>query len=82
MQTRAVSAVALCALRMQEAWLRQHRVLGPRQEAVSEGVLVAEGGGSSSSSVVTVFFWQWDETSQRVKGLVRVSAAGESVSNR
>ena len=81
-QTRAVSVVAACAMKAQEAWLRQ-RVVGPTQhQPVAGREVVAASGGLSTGSTVTVFCWQWDETSQRVQGLLGHRVRGERCSTR
>ena len=79
-QTAAVSVVARCALEMQKEWLRQ--AVQATGEQPSAMVVHAGMGGWRPPCMVQVFCWQWDETSQRLRGFLEYYSRGEQPSHR
>ena len=80
LQTAAVSVVARCALEMQKDWLRQ--VVQATGEQPSAMAVHAGMGGWRPPCTVQVFSWQWDETSQRLRGHMEYRSRAEKLGHR
>ena len=80
LQTAAVSVVARCALEMQKDWLRQ--VVQATGEQPSAMAVHAGMGGWRPPCTVQVFCWQWDETSQHLRGFLEYHSRAEKPSHR
>ena len=73
-QTRAAGVVADCALHHQSEWLRSLSLPQGVDDPASDAL-----GDYAPPNTVNVFTWQWDETSQRIKAIMRAPARGERV---
>ena len=78
LQTHAVSVVAHGALAMQSDWIRRLVLAVPN----SEGDAPQCSAEVASDMTVKVVTWQWDETSQRIRGCLESQPKSEKVAHR
>ena len=75
MQDRSLAAIAHVAMESQRAWL--HNQLWPRADMDDSSYQIVP----APDPTVNVITWQWDETTQRIKGMLSRLAPGEKLSH-
>ena len=71
-----MAAIANLALKQQQGWLDQHFQSAADMDASSCSLSIVV-----PTPTVKVITWQWDETTQRIRGMLSKLAPGEKVSN-